>query len=337
MKGINKIAAGLISTLISISCFGQQAPMYSQYMHNYIIFNPAVSGAKPYAIIRGDIRDQWLGIEGHPRTQTLSIDAPLFRNKVGIGAYYFNDRVGPVHRSGFSLAYAYHFKVSYKMKIALAMNGTYYTTRLKADELVFGQQDLNTDNAINPDNLKSVYPNFGFGTYLYTRLYYFGFSVPELTRFKVGQMDNFAITQKRHYYVMGGYFLPLTDNLVFAPSALIKYVKGAPLSIDFSSMFRLYRVFDAGLSCRWRDSFVLLTGYTFRENLHVGYSYDFTTTDLSRYTSGTHELTFSYHILYREQEHNCTAYDDAFTAPVKRDLLKAWKKKTRKEKAKAEE
>jgi type IX secretion system PorP/SprF family membrane protein len=337
MKTINKVALGCITALISMNSLAQQAPEYSQYMYNHIIFNPAIAGSKPYAIIRGDIRDQWVGIEGHPRTQTISIDAPVFRNKVGLGAYFFNDRVGPVNRSGASLAYAYHFRVNMKMKIALAANGTYYTTKLKTDELMFGQQDLNTDNAINSNNVKSVYPNFGFGTYMYTRKYYAGFSVPELTRFKIDRMDNFAISQERHYYVMGGYFWHVVENLVIQPSFLVKYVKRAPVSVDVSTLFRLYRSFDAGLSYRFRDSFILLAGYTLRERLHLGYSYDFTMTDLSNYTSGTHELTFSYYIPYREREHNCTAYDDAFSSPVKQKILRSMKKNQKKMDRRAKE
>ena len=51
---------------------GQQDPMYTQYIFNLQTINPAYAGSWQDIGVTALSRDQWLGIQGHPTTQTFS-------------------------------------------------------------------------------------------------------------------------------------------------------------------------------------------------------------------------------------------------------------------------
>jgi len=300
------IGIGLL-LMMSLGCFGQQLPQFSQYMFNYFVLNPAVAGTKNYAQFRADSRDQWVGMEGHPRTQTLSFNMPMMGGRLGGGGFFFNDRIGPVSRTGLSLAYAYHMTINKKSALSFGLSGSYYSMVLRTEELKF-EDGLNAaaDNALTANNLKGFYPNFGSGLYYFHERYYAGFSVPELVKIKVKSNDFFAITQDRHYYLLGGYLLKLREGYTVEPSFLIKYVKGAPLSVDLNAIFQFYGKFNAGMSYRYRDALVFLIGYNF-ERVHVAYSYDLTTTRLRNYNMGTHEVSIGLDI-GKVRKSVCDAY-----------------------------
>src|SRR5690348_11304459 len=58
-------------------CFAQQRPQYTQYILNNYILNPALSGIENYADVKISSRDQWIGLNGAPRTMYLTFHAPI--------------------------------------------------------------------------------------------------------------------------------------------------------------------------------------------------------------------------------------------------------------------
>jgi len=54
--------------LASISVFSQQDPLYSQYMLNPLVINPAYAGLNNNLNIMAGYRTQWTGFDGHPQT-----------------------------------------------------------------------------------------------------------------------------------------------------------------------------------------------------------------------------------------------------------------------------
>ena len=55
----------LIIFLISSGLTAQQLPLYSQYMFDNYLINPAVSGTYDYTMINGSIRHQWGGFDNN--------------------------------------------------------------------------------------------------------------------------------------------------------------------------------------------------------------------------------------------------------------------------------
>ncbi len=101
----------LCGTMISSA---QQAPLYSQYMLNGFLLNPAVAGSEGYSALNLTAREQWLGFAGGPATYALSFQSRIARRShisrtssvrrrnnynskngnVGLGGIYF--RIGMV-------------------------------------------------------------------------------------------------------------------------------------------------------------------------------------------------------------------------------------------------
>lgn len=72
---------------------GQQDSQYTQYMYNPTIVNPAYAGSRDVMSIFGLYRAQWVGLEGAPKTGTLSMHTPIENSKIGLGFSLINDNI----------------------------------------------------------------------------------------------------------------------------------------------------------------------------------------------------------------------------------------------------
>lgn len=289
MNMIRKAIITACCLIVVSSLFAQQAPLFSQYMQNDFVLNPAIAGTKDLTPIRSVLRSQWEGLEGSPHTETISMHGKLGK-RVGLGGYIFNDRIGPISQTGISGSYAYRLQFGNNTQLSLGLGAMVYLYKLRSSDLKFDSQGT-TDNVIANTNFRSYYPNFSFGAYYYGKKFYLGASVPELLQTKVSSTSDFFIMQKvRHYYLTGGYRFNVGDNYRIEPSTLVKYVPAAPVQIDLSAKFTAYDKFYIGTSYRSNDAMVAFIGVTFQEKYHFGYSYDITVSGLSRYTMGSHEI-----------------------------------------------
>ena len=91
---LNKFYGIVFMLLLTSVTFAQQLPQFTQYMFNTISINPAYAGSRETLSVIGLHRSQWVGLEGGPQTQTLSIHAPLRNEKVGLGLSVINDELG---------------------------------------------------------------------------------------------------------------------------------------------------------------------------------------------------------------------------------------------------
>lgn len=281
--------------------FGQQQALFSQYMLNDYVLNPAVAGTQNFIPIRSVLRNQWSGIEGSPSTQTLSIHSRVGKS-TGIGGYIFNDAIGPISQTGISGSYAYHIRFSDNHHLALGLGAMAYLYKLKANEIQFDSQG-SSDNVLENGNFRAFYPNFSFGSYYYTEKFFAGVSVPELIQTKITSSQEFFIMkQLRHYYHTTGYRMNLGKSYSLTPSVLVKYVKAAPVEVDISAKLTAHDKFWLGASYRSNDAVVAFIGFKFKESWHLGYSYDITMTPLSSYTKGSHEIMLGYDIIKKEKK-----------------------------------
>ena len=65
------IVTAILLTVMSFSK-AQQMPLYSQYMLNGFLLNPAMAGNVDYIPLRLTVRQQWVGITDAPSTQAIS-------------------------------------------------------------------------------------------------------------------------------------------------------------------------------------------------------------------------------------------------------------------------
>jgi type IX secretion system PorP/SprF family membrane protein len=283
----------ILTSLFTSVAWTQQLPQYSQYVLNRYVINPASAGSENYFSGQTNYRSQWEGVNDAPRTYILSVNGPIANQKMGIGGYMFVDITGPTKRNGFNLSYSYHVKLNDYLKLSMAINAGLLQYTVDGTEIVFEDP---TDDLITNSQERNLYPDAGFSFYLYGSNYYFGASAPQLIRNQLDFENSLRDPTGRlvnHYFITGGYIYELNSDFDIEPSFLLKYVKPTPLQYEFTARGIYKDMAWLGVSYRKSDAINLLLGVTLQQNLSVGYSYDITQSDLSNYSSGTHEIMLS--------------------------------------------
>ncbi len=288
------IILGLLSLLSVSSLYSQQDPQYTQYMYNMHIVNPAYAGSQGTLNIGLLHRTQWVGLDGSPETTVFTINAPI-KKKVGMGVSVFADRIGPVKEQNLFVDFSYTIKTSDYGNLAFGLKGGLSFIDANLVDLDLGQ-DINhgvIDDDLFMENINDSYANFGTGVFYYTDLFYVGLSMPNMLnqlhyKRKSGIISE--ASEKMHYFLTSGYVFELSDKLKLKPSIMAKGVIGAPLSIDLSGNMLLNNKLEFGLSWRVDDSISALMNIAINPSIRFGYAYDYTTTNLSDFNSGSHEF-----------------------------------------------
>ncbi|UGU16292.1 type IX secretion system membrane protein PorP/SprF [Sinomicrobium kalidii] len=278
------LVLGLLGSWIT---FAQQEPQYTQYMYNTVSVNPGYAGTRGVASILGLYRQQWAGLEGAPETAQFSIHSPISYRGHGLGLSIINDEIGPSRDTYVNASFSYKLQLGYDtwLNLGIMAGGSF---------LEVNYDKLNIHDPGDPElsgRLSKFSPNIGAGAYLHASNWYVGLSVPALleTHF-YDDIQQSVAKEKMHFYLIGGYVFDLSPTLKFKPAALVKAVSGAPLGVDVSANFLFNEKFTLGAAYRWDAAVSALAGFSITEGLHVGYTYDWDTTGLGNYNSGTHEV-----------------------------------------------
>lgn len=281
--------------IISSTLYSQQDAQYSQYMYNPSIFNPAYAGVRDVLSINGIYRAQWLGLEGAPNTQTLSIHSPVGRH-LGIGLNVVQDQIGPTSETSISTDISYTLQMSDNSYFSFGIKGGIYSLNVDFNKLLI----YNPTDAGIQENINIFSPIIGVGGFYYSDKFYIGISTPNFL--KTDHYTNSRVTkttQELHVYTTAGYVFDINPELKFKPATLVKIVKGAPLSIDLSASFLLKDKFTFGASYRLDSAISALVGFQVSDQLMLGYAYDCETTEVQRYTSGSHEFFIRFEFITR--------------------------------------
>ena len=263
----------------------QQDSQYTQYMYNTMSVNPGYSGSRGSLSMLALYRNQWVGIDGAPQTLNFSMHSPVGLQGVGIGLSFTSDKIGPSSESIISGDMSYTIYLDYDIKMAFGVKGG--ISLLDLDPKKLNIYDPN-DYDLTQKNYAS--PIFGAGLYLYSDDWYVGLSTPNFLQTEHYDDVQVSTTAKTHVYLIGGYVFTVNDYLKLKPAVLAKGVIGAPLSFDVSANALLYDKVSFGLAYRLDAAVTALAGFQVNDNIMIGYAYDYETTELSRYNSGSHEI-----------------------------------------------
>ncbi|WP_347924681.1 type IX secretion system membrane protein PorP/SprF [Pontimicrobium sp. SW4] len=283
----------LVFTFMINESFAQQDPQFTQYMYNTMSVNPGYTGQREVLSITGLYRTQWVGIDGAPKTQTLSLHTPLKNERVGIGFSIVNDQLGPASETYFDANFSYTVPVNESgAKLSFGLKGGFH---LLDTDWSKGRYQ-NPDTAFE-ENLSLFSPTVGAGMYLHSQKWYLGLSVPNfITTEHYDDFQESIAAERLHYYLIGGYVFDLSESVKLKPAFLVKAVSGSPLIADLSANLLFNEKLSLGLAYRWDDSFSGLAGFQVSEGLFIGYAYDYTTTNLNNYNSGTHEIMLRFEL-----------------------------------------
>lgn len=279
------IAAGL---LISLNCLGQQNPQFSQYLVNQMLVNPGYTGSREALSFLGYYRTQWVNMEGAPKTANFSVHTPFGDNKNAIGANFMTDRIGVVRSNSFSASFA-HRILAKKSVISMGLQAT-------AENLTANFNDIATTQPNDPafigQNVSSWGINFGVGVYWYSAKHFLGIGVPTLMNRDVKSENGLTQYQRvnRHYWLTGGYIIRVDDHWEFKPSAMLKVVPNAPMSLDANATFIYNNMLFLGATVRNFDALAALLQIKLANRVWVGYAYDFAVNRLQNTNRGSHDI-----------------------------------------------
>jgi len=297
MKKIILILAAIAS--LSQLANAQQDPLYTQYVFNMLTVNPGYAGSRDALTLNVLHRNQWVGIEGAPVTNSFSIHSPLRNENLNIGFSYVNDNIGPTNQNGVYVDFAARIQLSKKSRLSFGLKSGFNHL----------QTSLTALNITDPgditfsEDVRRFMPNVGVGMYFDTERFYAGISIPKF--FENRFVDNANATdaqERRHFFFITGAVFDLSRDIKFKPSILLKGVEAAPLSADLNLSFLFRDRIWAGGYYRFGDSFGGIIGYYITPQLMFGYSYDYTTTDLQNFNSGSHEISLTYDFDFKNQK-----------------------------------
>jgi type IX secretion system PorP/SprF family membrane protein len=274
---------------VSAGLYSQQLPHFTQFMFNDYVLNPAVAGTKDYYQVRSNSRFQWAGIVDAPQTISLSMNGPHSTRPMGFGGYLYNDVTGPTSRTGFYLSYAYNIAVKGDVRLSMGLSFGFMQNKIDGTEITL--HDPN-DLAMQGGITSTFVPDASVGFYFYSTDWYAGVSAFQLfsNNLKVYDEKNGLNKLKSHFYLLGGYKYDINEDFRIEPSLIIKAMSPVPIQIDINAKVTYQEMVWLGLSYRSRDAASVLLGYIHDKKYYFGYSYDFTTSDIRSYNTGSHEI-----------------------------------------------
>jgi type IX secretion system PorP/SprF family membrane protein len=305
----------------------QQKPHYTQYILNQYILNPALSGIENYTDVKLSHRHQWVGLDGAPITTYATVNMPLGKKDYrtnptsyrvpgenprgksyweeytaaephhGIGLQVINDLTGPLNHFSAYVTYAYHLGISNKTSLAAGFGAGVINMSLNTSKLDFIYTTV--DPAVqNGGHLNELKPDFNAGVYLYSADYFVGLSAQQIIPQKIAFSDNTVSTTDGklvpHLFVTAGYRLLAGADFNFMPSVMVKYVNPTPVQVDINAKLQYLDLAWIGGSYRTGEGFAGMVGLNISNILNVGYSYDYTTSQLNTISKGTHEIVIGF-------------------------------------------
>lgn len=284
----------MLLSLSAVKVQAQQDPHYTQYMYNMNVVNPAYAGSKES--ISGALlyRQQWVGLEGAPRTGTFSIHSPVGKN-VGLGLSAISDKIGPVEETNVYTDFSYTINLGGQSRLAFGLKAGATFQRIGLlSEIGSGYTQDPGDFAFDEDS-NNIKLNMGSGMFFYTDKFYASFSIPNMLDSKHlditrnGQEYQFG-SETQHYFLTSGYVFDLSATTKFKPSFMLKSAFKAPTSLDCSANFLFLEKYEIGATYRLDDSFGAMMNFAVTPSIRIGYAYDHVISEIKGTAPSSHEF-----------------------------------------------
>lgn len=307
----------ILAIITSLTTWGQD-PQFSQYYSAPLYLNPAFAGTSMGHRFIANYRNQWPNISNGFVTYSFSYDRNLDHLKSGIGLLATVDKAGSAGLTSTNLNFIYSYKVHLENKwvFTSGLSFGYANRNIDFDRLVFGDQ-LDFDNDGQAPTLdqsanrlgNANYFDFGAGFLLYSKSFWVGYSashINEPNRSLLGEESKVPMKSSVH----AGFRIPLYSGMMkrdrissIAPSFIYKN-QGDFDQLDIGLHF-LYEPVMIGLWYRGipiqqnvndnisQDAIVIILGMQL-EAIEIGYSYDFTVSELGTISGGAHEVSLIY-------------------------------------------
>jgi len=288
-----KVSYWLIIKLVFVSMIAssQQLPQYILQEFVRPGVNPAYTGLEGIYDMVLLTRQQWVGMDGAPRSYYLSSNVPLRSRRAGVGFMAQSQSAGPYTQSEFFLNYSFTVNLAERSTLSFGLRGGLNSYRIRVSDLrVIDPGDYLFENDVR--NLIRL--NFGTGIHYTLRNYYVDFSIPLLLRngYSPGK-NNGTVTENkvdRIYHLQAGASYRVMEGFSLEPALAMWMAKGPPPLIDVRLSADIKDVVKAGLVYRVSGSFSGYFSFRVLNNLVLGYAYELPLAYDYHLSSGTHEV-----------------------------------------------
>lgn len=277
-------------------------PVFSQYLHNGLVINPAYAGSREALSTVLSYRMQWMGTPGAPVLQSVALHSPMKNDRVALGFKAQFMQYGMTKSSSVYAVYAYHIRVwngklSFGLKAGADISNTDYTGLLLTNS---------GDPVFTTPDKKYVLPNTGAGIYYFSEKFFAGFSVPSLLSYKKtsqGTAQAYHDFGEYDLVISAGGLITFSPIFKFKPSVLIDYSLQDTkklTQLDLNGNLIISDLVWAGAS--WRTSEEVLVGLLqvqVNPQLMIGLSYDMPAGRMNTYSKGSSEFILRYEFGYK--------------------------------------
>ncbi len=284
----------IILLLFSLSAYSQQDPLFTQYMFNKLVVNPAYAGSQEIFSVDLLNRTQWVGIDGAPQTLTFGAHTAMRNRKVGLGLFGYRDVLGPQINQGLMGTYAYRL-IFANSTFSFGLQGGIKYFNIDWDQIRVKHED----SYFYPQEVQKITPDFNLGLYFQSPRFFAGVSSKQLLENEYGMIkmpDGSTSFSRllRHFYLMTGAVFPMDEKIIFRPSLLAKYVKNAPLQVDLNASVLFGNALWVGASYRTEKALAFMAGFQITPRIRLGYSYDIYLNELQAFNYGSHEIRLGF-------------------------------------------
>lgn len=296
----------LMAVSIPLCVFGQETssegckislgnPVYSQYIHNGLMINPAYAGARDALSITTSLRKQWIGIDGAPSLQNVSLHSPLKNEHIALGLKAGFMQFGVTKETRVHAVYAYRIKfpkstLSFGISGGMDMSNTDYRkiTGITIPDQVFS-------NDVEP----YIMPNVGAGIYFYSKKIFAGVTMPSFLSYRSmgsGKIDRYHSFNEYNFIVTAGCLVSISSGLKFKPSTLVEYSLNNHLDkLDVNGNLIIADILWIGGSYRITEEVVSgNVQFSITPQMTVGLSYDYPVGRMNTYSKGSAEIVLRY-------------------------------------------
>lgn len=305
----------------------QFRPHYTQYILNNYIVNPALTGIENYVDVKMSMRNQWVGIDGAPKTFYATVHGAIGKEDYrqtatsfdmigqntrgneflpnyttaaphhGIGFTALNYKTGYINRVTSYATYAYHLGLNETTSLSAGFGLGITSFSIDRSKITLANSfDPSVDETIA--TFKKIKPELNAGLWLYSNKYFVGVSAQQIIPSKLSLIDNEEkkSTLVPHLFATAGYRARLSYDISLIPSFMVRYISNLPVGVDLNLKAQFQDLFWVGGSYRNQDGFAAMLGLNFAQKIHVSYSYDLNKGQylLSSMNRGTHEIVVGF-------------------------------------------
>lgn len=284
--------------------FSQQQTLYTQFMWNEYVINPAYTGALSYSPVQLTYRKQWQNFNGGPETFTFGGHTAL-NKKMGVGGQLFKDNMGgAISQTGFMVNYACRVYFNNESRLSFGASAS-------VNQFAFDNTKINPLNTNDPSFQggvqKSTTPDIVVGIlYQFKQKLNIGISSSQLLQSQLKKLNTLSNSNNRlirHYSAQLSYKFLITDKINLEPSFLFKTTEVTNVQMDVNVRAWYTNLVMLGFTYRHQDAMAALLAIKYK-SMFMGYSYDMSNSDLKKYNSGSHEIILGYHFLNKRKDKN---------------------------------